>query len=60
MEMILPNILNRQKVKVVQTVSQYSEICHFSKYFRLALTDFRKTRYFIGDVFAIGYGSAKF
>jgi len=41
MEMILPDILNWQKVKVVHSV-----ICHSSKYITLGLTDFNKNRVF--------------
>ena len=44
MEMTLPNILNGKKVKVVQTV--FPIFCHFSKYMRLALTDFHENRVF--------------
>ena len=32
MEMILPDILSYEEVKAVQTVFQYSAICHYSKY----------------------------
>ena len=46
MEMILPNILNRSKVKVVHTLFSISLICHSSKYARLALTDFNKHKVF--------------
>ena len=39
--------------------TQYSVICHFSKYIRLAQTDFHKNKFFlIGNV--CGYNSAKF
>ena len=33
-------------LKIVQTVFQYSVISHFSKYIRLALTDFHKNKVF--------------
>ena len=46
MEIILPNILNQQKVKLFRRFFQYSVICHFSKYIRLAPTDFLKNKVF--------------
>ena len=50
MEMILPDILSWQQVEVVQTVfSIYSEIYHYSKCIRLALTDFNKNGVFYSN-----------
>ena len=39
---ILPNILNRSRL--LRRLFQYSVICHFSKYIRLALRDFDKNK----------------
>ena len=45
MEMILPNKIG-EKSRLFRRFLQYYVICYFSKYIRLALTDFRKNKVF--------------
>ena len=46
MEIILPNIWIGKTSRLFRRIFQYSVICHFSKYIRLALTDFHKNKVF--------------